>query len=139
MACPTSSSDTGVGGSRLSHDRESAGPLVSGRARIRVHVPFMYDLGGRVRDIGGLRDTLAVLCGPVDVDQAATRSWNLSYLAGHTPVLRCRLPGDIAKLGNSEWRYERILKVSLGSVYCQLIIHSNPYRPKQACQPSMMD
>ncbi len=95
----------------MSRDRESADLLVSGRARIRVHVPFMYDLGGRVKDIGGLRDTLAVLCGPVEVDQAATRSWNLSYLAGHTPVLRCRLPGDIAKLGNSEWRYERILKV----------------------------
>ncbi|MGH3672685.1 MAG: hypothetical protein ACRDSH_18970 [Pseudonocardiaceae bacterium] len=71
----------------------------------------MYDLGGRVKDTDGLRGILADLYGFVEVDQAATRSWNLSYLAGHTPVLRCRLTGGIAQFADSEWRYERTLKI----------------------------
>jgi hypothetical protein len=71
----------------------------------------MYDLGGRVKNIDGLRHVLVELYGSVEVDQAATRSWNLSYLAGHTPVVRCRLTGGTAQFADSEWRYERILKI----------------------------
>jgi ribosomal protein S18 acetylase RimI-like enzyme len=95
----------------LAHDRELVDPLEPRQGRTRVHVPFMYDLGGRVKNIDGLRRTLAELYGSVEVDQAATRSWNLSYLAGHTPVVRCRLTGGAAQFADSEWRYERILKI----------------------------
>ena len=95
----------------MAHDRELVDPLEPRQGRTRVHVPFMYDLGGRVRNIDGLRRTLAELYGSVEVDQSATRRWNLSYLAGHTPVIRCRLTGGSAQFANSEWRYERILKI----------------------------
>ncbi len=99
-----------MGATILSHDRELEG-LEIREAGTRVYVPFMYDLGGRVKDIAGLRNTLIDVYGAVEIDQAATRSWNLSYLAVHTPVLRFRLPDGTAQLASSEWRYKRILKV----------------------------
>lgn len=107
----TPSSDAWVGTTTLSRDRESGSPLELRQAQTRVHVPFMYDLGGRAKDVGGLRDALADLYGSVEVDDAATRSWNLSYLAGHTPVLRCRLPGGTVQLAGAEWCYKKILRI----------------------------
>ncbi len=80
-------------------------------AGIRIHVPFKYDLGGRVKDTQGIRDMLIDLHGAVEVDQATTRSWNLSYLACHSAVLRCHLPGGTAKIAGSKWRYERTLRL----------------------------
>ncbi|MGH3764415.1 MAG: hypothetical protein ACRDTX_04590 [Pseudonocardiaceae bacterium] len=78
---------------------------------ISIHVPFKYDLGGQVRDISGIRGILMDLCESVEVDQATTRSWNLSYLALHSAVLRCRLPDDTANIAGSHWRYGRSLSL----------------------------
>lgn len=86
-------------------------PLARSQAGIRVHVPFKYDLGGRVKDVDGIRDALTDLCGTVEIDQATTRSWNLSYLACHSAVLRCRLPGGRTQIAGSDWRYERNLRL----------------------------
>lgn len=97
----------------MSFDDEDSieSPLARSRAGIKVHVPFKYDLGGRVKDVDGIRNALMDLCGAVEVDQATTRSWNLSYLARHSAVLRCRLPGGTARIAGSEWRYERNLRL----------------------------
>jgi hypothetical protein len=96
------SSSAYVGATILVHDRELVDPLEPRQGRTRVHVPFMYDLGGRVKNIDGLRHALVELYGSVEVDQAATRSWNLSYLAGHTPVVRCRLTEGSTQFADSE-------------------------------------
>ncbi|MGH3776842.1 MAG: hypothetical protein ACRDRR_14140 [Pseudonocardiaceae bacterium] len=88
-------------------------PLARSQTGIRVHVPFKYDLGGRVKDVDGIRDALTDLrgIGAVEVDQATTRSWNLSYLACHSAVLRCSLPGGTTQIAGSGWRYERNLRI----------------------------
>lgn len=95
----------------MPNDCESVHTLQPWHAGIGVHVPFVYDLGGRVKDVSGLRNALVDLYGSVEVDQSATRSWNLSYLAGHTPVLRCPLPGGTAQVAGAKWHYKRILKL----------------------------
>lgn len=93
-------------------DVDSTGsPLDRNQAGIWVHVPFKYDLGGRIKDVDGIRDVLADLCGTVEVDQVTTHSWNLSYLACHSAVLRCRLRGGTAEIAGSDWCYERNLRL----------------------------
>jgi hypothetical protein len=76
-----------------------------------VYVPFKYDLGGRVGDISRVVGVLTGLCKAVEVDQAVARSWNLSYLARHPPVLRCPLPGGTVEWAGAEWNYERTLRL----------------------------
>lgn len=76
-----------------------------------VYVPFKYDLGGRVVDSDGLHAALVAACGVVEVDQVVARSWNLSYLAGHAPVLRCVLPGGAVDFGSTRWTFQRTLRV----------------------------
>lgn len=85
--------------------------LDASQAGIRIHVPFKYDLGGRVIDVDGIREILMDLHGTVEIDQATARSWNLSYLACHPVVLRCRLPGGTANIANAEWSYERSIRL----------------------------
>lgn len=53
-----------------------------------IYVPFRYDLGGRVVAYDRLLDALREQFTDVGIDAAATRSFNLSYLAHHTPVLK---------------------------------------------------
>lgn len=77
-------------------------------------VPFAYDLGGRVVDADAAAAALGDLddvVGPITVDSGAVRSWNLSYLASHAPVLRCELTPGIAEIGSQPWGYTRVLRV----------------------------
>lgn len=114
----------------LLDDGESArSSLDSSQADVKIHVPFKYDLGGRVRDASGIRSVLMNLYGNVEVDQATVHSWNLSYLACHPVVLRSRLPGGTAKIAGSEWYYERSLRLFpwLGALSVDY-----EFKPKQA-------
>src|SRR5262249_36901 len=67
--------------------------------------------GGKVARIDQLRLILVELCGPIEVDQAVARSWNLSYLASHSPVLRCRLGRGTTELAGTEWTYSKTLQI----------------------------
>jgi len=78
---------------------------------VSVYVPFKYDLGGNIPDTDRLRATLHRLHGEPQVDAAVLRSWNLSYLAGHAPVLWCRLSEGTARLAGAEWSYSRRIRV----------------------------
>lgn len=79
--------------------------------RLSVFLPFKYDLGGAVTDTEQLITVLRRLHGEPTVDAALLRSWNLSYLAGHAPVLWCPLPGGAVVLGGVAWDYSRRLRV----------------------------
>ena len=82
--------------------------------RLTMVVPFAYDLGGRITDHAAARDVLASLpdvVGPVVVDASAVRSWNLSYLASHAPVLQAELTPDQAVLAGVTWDCTRTLRV----------------------------
>ncbi|MFJ1611078.1 hypothetical protein ACIOHS_48590, partial [Streptomyces sp. NPDC088253] len=68
-------------------------------------MPFKYDLGGTVVDTRRLMEVLEARHGAVSVDVTLLRSWNLSYLAGHAPVLSCTLPGGEADLAGAKWSF----------------------------------
>ncbi|MER5641069.1 hypothetical protein ABT095_29470 [Kitasatospora sp. NPDC002227] len=74
-------------------------------------MPFKYDLGGTVVDTAGLTRVLERRYGEVCVDTVMLRSWNLSYLAGHAPVVSCALPGGEAELGGCVWVFDCRLRV----------------------------
>lgn len=98
------------GTSHLTQEVQSADPVV----RVRAVVPFLYDLGGRVVDFSAACAALkglADVVGPVERDSFAVRSWNLSYLAGHAPTLRCDLAPGTADLSGVGWDFTRVLRV----------------------------
>ncbi|MEU7058159.1 hypothetical protein [Streptomyces sp. NPDC046197] len=78
---------------------------------LRVFVPFKYDLGGTVVDTRCLAEVLEAQHGEVVVDTTLLRSWNLSYLAGHAPVLSCTLPGGEAVLAGAKWSFDCRMRV----------------------------
>ena len=78
---------------------------------ISLFVPFKYDLGGQIRDVERLEGILTRLHGPSTPDPALLRSWNLSYLAGHAPIIRHTLPEGRVGLGGVAWRYTRQLQL----------------------------
>lgn len=67
---------------------ESTPPPEEVTSIVAIYVPFRYDLGGRVAAYGELLKALEGHYFDVGIDAAATRSFNLSYLAHHTPVLK---------------------------------------------------
>src|SRR5215475_1839878 len=83
---------------------------------VTVYVSFKYDLGRRLSIVDGLRAELERLqasqhkIGPIAVDRAAMRSWNISYLARHPAILVCRLTEGTATLA-VEWCYDRSLRI----------------------------
>jgi len=78
---------------------------------ISVFLTFKYDLGGSIADTGRLSAVLRGLIGEPQVDAVLLRSWNLSYLAGHAPVLWCELPEGETWLSGVRWTYIRHLRV----------------------------
>ncbi|MFJ8755137.1 hypothetical protein ACIREO_38410 [Streptomyces sp. NPDC102441] len=68
-------------------------------------MPIKYDLGGTIADTRRLMEVVQARHGTVDVDMTMLRSWNLSYLAGHAPVLSCALPGGDAVLAGAKWSF----------------------------------
>lgn len=94
----------------LSHNKLSASDH-SEKHPVKVYVTFKYDLGGRVTDADGLRAALRDLCGTIEMDEASARSWNLSYLSRHSPVLKSPLAGGTASLAGANWHYERTLRI----------------------------
>lgn len=102
--------------------RVSAAPDISartatlereGRTTTAV-VPFAYDLGGRVVSAEAATAVLSDLdevLGPISVDLSAVRSWNLSYLASHAPVLRADLTPGTADISGELWDYTRVLRL----------------------------
>ncbi|MEV8230769.1 hypothetical protein AB0P41_32790 [Streptomyces sp. NPDC079167] len=73
---------------------------------LRVLVPIKYDLGGTITDTRRLMAVMEARHGSVDVDMTMLRSWNLSYLAGHAPVLSCSLPGGETVLAGAKWSFD---------------------------------
>lgn len=80
-------------------------------AELKVFVPLKYDLGGTIVDTRRLMQVLSARHGTVTVDSALLRSWNLSYLARHTPVLSCRLSGGEATLAGATWSFTSRMRV----------------------------
>ncbi|RMI28131.1 hypothetical protein [Nocardia stercoris] len=76
-----------------------------------LFLTFKYDLGGQIRDAEALEGVLTRLHGPPTPDPALLRSWNLSYLAGHAPIIRHTLPGGEVDLGGIGWHYTRQLQL----------------------------
>lgn len=72
-----------------------------------IYVPFRYDLGGRVAAYNRLLDALRERFTDVGIDAAATRSFNLSYLAHHTPVLKADVTDIEVTLDGCSYEVDR--------------------------------
>jgi hypothetical protein len=82
-----------------------------------VFVPFQFDLGGRIGFSDELLDALREI-GPCELSPVKTRSFNISYLARHDPIVRVELAPCSITMVNVRWRVERRLVIYpwLGSV-----------------------
>ncbi|MCX5401600.1 hypothetical protein [Streptomyces sp. NBC_00102] len=70
-----------------------------------------YDLGGTITDTRRLMEVVEARHGALTVDMTLLRSWNLSYLAGHAPVVSCALPGGEARLAGGTWSFACRMRV----------------------------
>ncbi|MGW0858300.1 hypothetical protein [Streptomyces sp. NPDC002690] len=70
-----------------------------------------YDLGGTITDPRRLMEVVEARHGALTVDMTMLRSWNLSYLAGHAPVVSCALPGGETTLAGGTWSFDCRMRV----------------------------
>ncbi|MFJ4841634.1 hypothetical protein [Streptomyces sp. NPDC088746] len=80
-------------------------------AELKVFVPIKYDLGGTIFDTRRLMQAVEARHGTVGVDMTMLRSWNLSYLAGHSPVLSCALSEGETVLAGAKWSFDCRMRV----------------------------
>ncbi len=80
----------------------------------RIVVPIAFDLGGRIVDYDAARsvlDSLTEGVGATRDDIPAARSWNLSYLAEHPPVLHRDLAPASVTFQGTTWDYTRSVRI----------------------------
>ncbi|TFD91218.1 hypothetical protein [Cryobacterium serini] len=73
-----------------------------------IQVIAAYDLGGRLGDVRAAMQRLQEAYGNVGIDALGARSFNLSYLNWHDPIIRFETPMFVADIAGQSYEVERV-------------------------------
>lgn len=97
-----------------------------------VFVPFQFDLGGPVTFDDALVARLEAV-GRCEISPVETRSFNISYLSRHAPIIRMPLPDISIRLVDIDWKVGRRLVIYpwLGTVSLSYYFQPDGSQPQQ--------